>query len=222
MSVPEPECGRAAHRVVHRATRRLGVMASFGPLASGGALLVACIEQGPLFAEYLVEGPENAGAGGGNDVPEPSPPPLDSMGGSAGAAEPDDVLPPDACAAPLDAGTESSACAALANEACLACLSSECPDVIQTCRDTPGCDAISACAQSTGCLDDECYCGTVTPLVCGTTGEGNGPCRHVVLAAPESREPSALNPTAGPAAEAARPVGTCRRESVNCADLCGG
>jgi hypothetical protein len=224
------ECARVLHRVARRARWCWRARSFFPALASGVALLAACIEQGPLFANYFMDGPEYAGAAGGkgSDVPAfrgPEPPdpapPIESepvpTAGTAGAGEPPEA---DDCAS-LDADTLPPECAVRANEACLTCLSSECAEVIAACRATSGCAAISACAQSTGCIDDECYCGSVNPLRCAATGEGDGACRDVMLAAPGSREPSPITPNAGPASEAARPVGVCRRASVACRALCG-
>jgi hypothetical protein len=245
MCVPKPKRGRAAQRVVqrvvHHVARRCRVAAGFASaLVSSGALLGACIEERQLFAEYVTSDPDVAGAGGANvtdggadvaDVLVPSypekpseAPPFDAelgaTGGAAGAGNPD--LPTDACEPP-DAGVRPPICAPppLADEGCNACLASECPDAIATCRATPGCEAISACAQRTGCVDDECYCGTVNLIVCAATGAGNGPCREVALAAPESHEPTPAVPNAGPAAEAARSVGICRRASASCGPKCG-
>jgi hypothetical protein len=240
----DPGCRRAARRSVRGGARRRRAVAAFASvLASSGALLGACIEQRQLFAEYGTSGPDFVGAGGANvadaaaggaelgilvpsppDKPSEAPPfdaELTGTGGTTGALEPDDTLPPNVCDS-ADAGMLPPDCAPpIANEACNACLSSECPDAIATCRATPGCEAISACARSTGCVDDECYCGTFNLIACAATGAGNGPCRDVALAAPESHEPTPAVPNAGPAAEAARPVGVCRRASTGCRMACG-
>lgn len=152
--------------------------------------------------------------------PDEAPPFGTELMGVAGAATVNgsgNPLPPNG-GQPSDAGTPPVA----GDGACSNCLSNECPDAIEACNATPGCAAISACARSTGCLEDACYCGTVNTLLCGTTGQGDGPCRDVILAAPESHEPTPAAPNGGPASEAAQIVGRCRRASVGCRDLCAG
>lgn len=237
MCLPIPVRERVAHRVERRGARRRYVATDFACAVAGSvALLGSCIEQGRLFADYDDYGAmrvsDGADAGEDNtaDVPPRSVaeaphemPPLDAeltgLGGAASTSEPGGGLPevresPDSGTLPDGASLES--------EACSECLSRECPEAIQTCRTTPGCEAISACAQGTDCMDDACYCGTFNLVLCATTGQGNGPCRDVTLAAPDAHEPTPAVPNAGPAAEAARAVGNCRRASASCRVVCAG
>jgi hypothetical protein len=230
---------------VYGPTRRFSpILAS--AFASSAALLGACLEQGRLFADYMVASPEVPAAGNATtpgvadggaaeiidalvpaapEVPREAPPldvELSGVEGDAGASRPADAPAANDCEA-SDAGATLASCAPPGpNDACSACLSSECPDAIATCRATSGCDAIVACARSTGCIDDECYCGSFNVIACAAPGGGNGPCRDVTLAAPGSHEPTPAIPNAGPAAEAARVVGTCRRSSGGCDEACGG
>lgn len=231
---------RPAHRVVQR-ENQLGRAAAFFSCAfvSSAALLTACLDQRPLFSEIGVA-PDSANSGGMSTVGAPDPGETEEPGaksiaspevppfggeltGMAGATidGSDNPLLPNADP-PVDAGTPLGAGDAAAYRACNNCLSNECPDAIESCNTTPGCEAISVCARSTGCLGDACYCGAVNPLLCATTGQGDGPCRDVILAAPEAHEPTPVDPTSGPASEAARLVGNCRLASVGCRDVCGG
>jgi hypothetical protein len=239
MCIPDPVRERVAHRVGRRATRRRYAATAFaGAVMSSVGLLGSCIEHGSLFGDYddhdALRATDGADAGKEDDadvltpsVPEAptETPPFDAeltgVGDAVPTSEPSDALPPEVSESP-DSGTAAPDVAPVASEACSACLSSECPEAIQTCRATPGCEAISACAQGTDCVDDACYCGTINLFLCATTGQGNGPCRDVALAAPDAHEPTPAVPNAGPAAEAARLVGNCRRASAGCRDVCGG
>jgi hypothetical protein len=142
------------------------------------------------------------------------------MAGAAAMVGSENPLLPNADQS-FDAGTPVAGDAPT-DEGCNYCLANECPDAIESCHATPGCEAISACARSTGCLEDACYCGTVNTLLCATTGQGDGPCRDVILAAPASHEPTPVAPNGGPAADAAQLLGNCRRASVGCREVCGG
>jgi hypothetical protein len=230
----------SAHRVVHRTISHRRSAAFFScAFVSNSALLAACIDQRPLFAE-IAAAPDSAGTGvevpsapatgtseasaetpDASDETSPAGAALTGMTGAPGLDPSKTPLPPNA-SDPSDAGTPPSAPGADTDEACNNCLSNECSDAIESCNATPGCGAVSACARSTGCIADACYCGTVNLVLCATTGDGNGPCRDVILAAPESHEPTALAPSGGPAADAAQLVGDCRRTSVGCQEVCRG
>ena len=107
-------------------------------------------------------------------------------------------------------------------DACDDCLADICPADVERCDDTDGCGAIVACARTSGCELDACYCGTFNEFLCSTTGQANGPCRDVMLAAPGAHPPSFVDPNAGPASVAARAVGACRLASDECRAVCGG
>jgi hypothetical protein len=236
MCITLVESWRVARCVRRSATRlRCNAAARAGALAIGAALFGACVEGRALFEEYEVTRIMQGADGGVETVTDALPPsvpevpseapPMDAelsgMDGATPTSEPTGASPPESSELP-DAGTSPPDDEPLASDACGICLSIACPEAIQTCRATPGCEAISACAQRTGCVDDECYCGTVDRVVCVTTGQGNGPCLEVTLAAPGAHEPTPVAPNAGVAAEAARSVGSCRRETASCRDVCGG
>jgi hypothetical protein len=202
----------------------------------------ACIDPGPLFrtdpvevdagvlpAPGLGQAGSSASMGGAGAAPAPPPqserPPLDAglsptegpplpggpidgPPGCDGGAATDCASPPDESVPPEDA--------------CNDCLAGVCPADIERCGATSGCDAIVACARRSGCELDECYCGTFNQLLCTTTGQANGPCRDVMLAAPGAHPPNLVDPNAGPASVAARSVGACRLASEACREVCGG
>jgi hypothetical protein len=203
----------------------------------------ACIDQGQLFDEIGFDGGAEPapGLGGGGSA---------GAEGAAGAAPSTPVggegLPGDAGliaterpplpGGPIDAppecdgrdGGSPSGCEDPSVEkppspkdACDDCLADVCPADIERCDDTEGCQAIVACARRSDCELDACYCGTFNQLLCSTTGQANGPCREVMLAAPGAHPPSFADPNAGPASVAARAVGACRLESDECRAVCG-
>jgi hypothetical protein len=236
-----------SHHGARRATRccRAAAGACFALLLAASE---ACIEQGPLFSDDDISvdagaglPPALGGSGNGGALGEPpfAPPSIDerppydagllptegpslpngpisapgceaSDGGSAANCEnPPEVEPPDV--EPPDVP-----------DACDVCLADVCPADVERCDDIEGCDAIVACARSSGCLLDACYCGTVNDLLCTTTAQANGPCRDVMLAAPGAHPPNLVDPTAGPAAAAARALGQCRLDSDDCRAVCDG
>ncbi|HTV24541.1 MAG TPA: hypothetical protein VMG12_37880 [Polyangiaceae bacterium] len=155
-----------------------------------------------------------AGCGGGplgtdppgDDPPGEGPPGEGPPGEDPPGEDPPDEEPPDDDPSP--------------NEACDDCLANVCPQIIERCDDTAGCDAIVACARASGCDQDACYCGEVNAFLCTTTGQANGPCRDIMLAAPGAHAPNLVEPNAGPASVAASDVGTCRVQSDECRAVC--
>jgi hypothetical protein len=204
---------------------------------------VACIDPGPLFPtdEVSVDAgvrpapalgqagsPGSSGAAGAPPVSPALPskgegPPLDAglipSDGPPLPTGPIDVPP--GCDAGSAAGCADEPDEPPPEDECNDCLAYVCPADIERCDETYGCAAIVACARSSGCELDACYCGTFNQLLC-STGQANGPCRDVMLAAPGSHPPSIADPNAGPASVAARSVGACRLASEECREVCGG
>jgi hypothetical protein len=240
------DSGRArhsSHHGTHRATLRCCVAAR-----GCSALLLwvsgACIDQGPLFSSDdvgLDGGAEPApGLGGGGSAgvagaagAPTAPPQSEGQPGDAGLST---TERPPLPVGPVDAppgcdardGGSPSGCESppveeppLPEDACDDCLADICPADVERCDGTDGCGAIVACARRTGCELDACYCGTFNELLCSTTGQANGPCRDVMLAAPGAHPPSFVDPNAGPASVAARAVGACRLASDECRAVCG-
>jgi hypothetical protein len=127
--------------------------------------------------------------------------------GGAPACNPDDLSVP-----------FETRCLACATNACGTCLCSGCQQDLQTCQNTPGCEAIAQCVIDSGCTSIDCYCGTQTLVAC-LTGQSDGPCKDVILSAPGAHEPSAQDLSAGPAADAALAVGSCATSGA-CAATC--
>jgi hypothetical protein len=111
------------------------------------------------------------------------------------------------------------ACLADAADACERCLCSECSEPLEACANTAGCPEIAACIRQSQCRGVDCYCGSADALTCAS-GLGNGPCKAAILEAPGGREPSLLNPSAGPASDAAVAISTCAEEGQPCAEAC--
>jgi hypothetical protein len=234
----------SSHHGTHRATLRCRAAA-----AGWCALLLgvsgACIDEGPLFSSEDVSldagaepapglgGGGSAGAAGTGAAPSVPPggegPPLDAgLSPTEGPPLPGGPIDaPPGCDA-RDGGS-GAGCEAPPEEEpvppedeCNDCLSASCAADVERCDDTDGCDAIVACARRSGCELDACYCGTFNELLCSTTGQANGPCRDVMLAAPGAHPPNFVDPSAGPASVAARAVGACRLASDECRAVCGG
>jgi hypothetical protein len=114
----------------------------------------------------------------------------------------------------------SDACAVQSgSDACATCVCNECASELADCSGTPGCAEILACVRENGCSGSDCYCGDARLTEC-FRGEGNGPCRDVVLAAPGGREPTVSDPSGGPASDAALEVADCADADNRCADVC--
>jgi hypothetical protein len=123
-----------------------------------------------------------------------------------------------ACGAGSDATFEQS-CVACAASACEKCLCTECTDELQHCAKTSGCPEITACIRAAQCTGVDCYCGTFDAVSCAA-GQSNGPCKAAILAAPGSRVPTVLNPSAGPASDAAAAISGCMQPGQGCAAAC--
>jgi hypothetical protein len=111
-------------------------------------------------------------------------------------------------------------CAALgSDDACGNCVCGACANELEVCAATPGCAEILTCVRESGCTGNECYCGDTRLTQCAAGG-GNGPCKAAVLAAPGGKEPTLLNPSGGPASDAALAIANCAEEDNSCADVC--
>lgn len=164
-----------------------------------------------------------------------APPPAPSMQATAGAAGASAAAPSRTGAPPEDRGdglaaapgsrpiTEAeptpASCAAADADACAACVCERCEAELRACAETAGCAEILVCVRESGCSGAACFCGDVDPLAC-LSGNAAGPCRDVILAAPGSRAPTALDPSAGPASDAVLGVGECAEDADACGDSC--
>jgi hypothetical protein len=102
---------------------------------------------------------------------------------------------------------------------CERCLCTGCAEQLQACAQTSGCPEIGACIRTSQCAGVDCYCGTFDAIACAS-GQSDGPCKSVILAAPGSREPSLANPSAGPASDAAIAISACTEPGASCAESC--
>jgi hypothetical protein len=226
--------GRSTHRAVQGEIRTLRVSRALA-YAAGCGSVVACVQQGPLFDDVIPNSPANSTPGRGNSADTPEPITTPTRAGETPPVDAKRTPPVDDASRDVanDAGAPIVPCTTAdggfladcdpnaSTDPCTACLAGECSESIATCATTPGCSDIAACAKTTGCIGDACFCGTIAPAVCATTGQGNGACRDVILMAPGAHLPTPIDPTAGPGAEAARLVGECRRLTVNCREACG-
>lgn len=113
-----------------------------------------------------------------------------------------------------------NACFAVAGDGpCENCVCEACVVQLDECAATSGCPEILACVLDSGCTGLDCYCGDDTLPAC-LGGQGNGPCRSAVLDAPGGRQPDALNPSGGPASDAALAVSACSTDVNTCGDVC--
>jgi hypothetical protein len=106
-----------------------------------------------------------------------------------------------------------------ANTACINCVCEKCATPLAECSRVPGCPAILDCVAASGCSGNDCYCGDTSLAAC-LAGRANGPCKAVILAAPEAREPDSRDPSGGPASDAANRVGDCANDSDTCRAEC--
>lgn len=116
-------------------------------------------------------------------------------------------------------GSFEQSCVASATDACNRCLCSGCTQPLEQCANTQGCPEILACTRQSGCTGAACYCGDFDAVTC-LGGQSNGPCKAVILEAPDSRVPSLVNRSAGPASDAALAIATCAEEGQPCAEAC--
>jgi hypothetical protein len=152
----------------------------------------------------------DSGAGAGGSGPS-----LGGVGGAEPGAAGNAGAPP---APPASGGASSALCNS--GDACGVCVCNACNEEFTRCADTPGCVEIVACARVNACVGFSCYCGTMDPVTCAVSGPGNGPCVDVTLAAPGSRVATLINPSAGPASDAALALSNCVGQSNACAAAC--
>jgi hypothetical protein len=179
-------------------------------------------------------GADPAPSGGSTSTANPAPNPPSSPGAAGSNGEQTPITtPPSTNPNPANPSNESNttpasvdganfgtACAELAtNDACGACVCTECGSELDTCANTPGCPEILACVRENGCSGTDCFCGDAALTRC-FNGGGDGPCKDAVLAAPGGREPTLDDPSGGPASDAALEVGECADDDDTCADVC--
>lgn len=182
------------------------------------------------------DSPDPGATGGTGSSPAQPTTPSPSQGAAPSSGEPEQMpagLPVSSPATPsptpnegnttpasVDATGLGAACAQVdTSDACGACVCRECGAELETCANTAGCPAILACVRESGCSGRACFCGDASLARC-FDGEGDGPCRDVVLAAPGGREPSLEDPSGGPASDAALEVGECADDDDGCSDVC--
>ncbi len=113
-----------------------------------------------------------------------------------------------------------NACFAVAGDGpCENCVCESCVEELEECAATAGCPEILECVLESGCTGLDCYCGDESLPLCAA-GQGNGPCRDAVLSAPGGRRPDILNPSGGPASDAALAVSDCSADVSTCGDVC--
>jgi hypothetical protein len=160
--------------------------------------------------------PSQGSAASNGGQPPNAPPPTSNPSSS----EPPPASEGNTRPASVDAASIGAACAAVdTSDACGACVCEECREPLDTCANTPGCPEILACVRENGCSGTDCFCGDAALPRC-FAGNGNGPCKDVVLAAPGGKEPSLNDPSGGPASDAALDVGDCADDDDTCADVC--
>jgi hypothetical protein len=124
-----------------------------------------------------------------------------------------------ACGASGSSATFEESCLACAANDCERCLCTDCTAPVERCAETSGCPAILACIREQQCTGLDCYCGSYDPITC-VMGQSNGPCKSVILEAPDSREPTIASPSAGPASDAALAIADCAQPNKPCAGVC--
>jgi hypothetical protein len=137
----------------------------------------------------------------------PSKPPAVGGGGALPAAT------------PQGGATFQQTCRAGAQTSCETCLCTECLDPLERCAATSGCAEITACIRDTRCAGITCYCGQFDAVTC-LNGQADGPCKATILAAPGGRAPTLVDPSGGPASDAALAIGECGQPGKSCAAAC--
>jgi hypothetical protein len=142
--------------------------------------------------------------------------PASDAGGDSNQASPDVATD----ASDPTAEEVQDACFAVAgDDPCENCVCESCVEQLDECAATAGCPEILECVLESGCTGLACYCGD-EPLWTCVAGQGNGPCRDAVLSAPGGRQPTVLNPSGGPASDAALAVSDCSADANTCGDVC--
>jgi hypothetical protein len=200
-----------AHASAHRYRGRRA-----SALALTAALLLACGSNGSSDAP--------SANGGGGDSSSGGNAPNQSGGGSGAAPGATATGGPGDATAGASASENSGAtfeesCLARAASACERCLCTDCANPVQSCGDTSGCPEIATCIRDSQCAGIACYCGSFDAVACAT-GQSDGPCKATILAAPGSRVPTLLDPSAGPASDAAVAIAACAQPGQSCAAAC--
>jgi hypothetical protein len=192
-----------------------------GPAGNGAGAGGAASETGIGGAPALLQPSGNSGSAlpesgsSAAGAPEGSAP---SSGGAAGAGGGAAV---DAGAPQVPSGSGGAPAALCSSsDACGVCICNECGDEFAACTETPGCVEIVACARLNGCAGFDCYCGSMDPITCVTSGPGNGACVEATLAAPGSHVATLNNPSAGPASDAALALANCSARNDVCTAAC--
>jgi hypothetical protein len=110
-------------------------------------------------------------------------------------------------------------CLARAADACEQCLCSSCTDQLKACAATEGCPELVVCIRGNQCQGIACYCGTFDAIACAN-GQADGPCKSAILDAPGGRKPTLINPSGGPASDAAVAISLCEQSGAPCAQAC--
>lgn len=181
-------------------------------------------DAGDLFSEVAASRPPPAAVTGGTGAAPASEPEVVNTS-VPDAGEISTETTPDAAGnacGGLDPSTPFEArCLSCAGaDGCSECLCGECTDELEACSLTPGCLEILSCAQRTGCVGIDCYCGSFSAIACATVDEPDGPCVEETLSAPGARTPSFLDPSTGPASDAALAVADCMVQSATCSAAC--
>lgn len=194
-----------------RDSARRKAMSHVGAAAITATLMLAC---GPSDSGDPTTARGSGAAGGGGPGSAGSAGSGSAGGGSAGAGAGAGDRPSESD----DTGFETL-CLASAASTCERCLCTECTGPLKNCSDTPGCPEIAACIRASQCVGIACYCGTFEAVACAA-GESNGPCKVTILEAPGARVPSLLDPSAGPASDAAVSIAGCAEPGESCAEAC--
>ncbi|MEO8179837.1 MAG: hypothetical protein ABI895_13475 [Deltaproteobacteria bacterium] len=189
---------------------------------SGAEVLTADAEMGSASSAAAGDGVPAVSAPARDSASGAGERPRDESGGSLAASSGDGPRAGDAGAPSspaADGGSQTAPACNGGNDACGACLCDACRDELVTCGALPGCAEILACARANDCFGIDCYCGSANLITCATSGRGNGLCVDATLAAAGSHPPTLVNPSAGPASDAALAVANCTANA--CGAACG-
>jgi hypothetical protein len=142
-----------------------------------------------------------------------------SIAGAAGSSPTAGGPSVDSCGSGGNSAGFEQDCLACAQNSCDRCLCSDCTEQLQHCAATPGCAEILVCTRQSGCSGSDCYCGDFGAVAC-VQGQANGPCKSVILDAPGGHVPTLVNPSGGPASDAAVAISTCTQAGHPCASDC--
>jgi hypothetical protein len=179
--------------------------------ASGGAAKTSGGSSGSMAGA----GANSSAKGGSGGVSGSSAGGSSAGGSSAGGSS----AGSDSCGSDTPGASFEEDCLACAVGACERCLCTDCTEQLQNCGSTSGCPEIAECIRESQCTGADCYCGTFDAISCAA-GQSNGPCKPTILNAPGSMVPTLLNPSAGPASDAAVAISECMRPGQSCAAAC--